>query len=61
MDLFNNLIGIEIGKLFSFWTGDEAISNKVLEYMSTGKLKYLAPLDKDGNIVSVTTIKYTNQ
>lgn len=61
MDLFNNLIGIEIGKLFSFWTGDEAISNKVLEYMSTGKLKYLVPLGPGDTIISNTTLRWTNQ
>lgn len=45
MDLFNNSVGINIGKNESKFISDKNLSNLVFKSLNDGELKYLNPLD----------------
>lgn len=61
MDLFNNNVGIQIGKISSV----ENIKSKVIEAVLLGKCKIIKKdnkgnyLDSDGNVLSVAVLKGT--
>ena len=61
MDIFNNNIGRQIGEPLASNTPNSLIASIVLTYIQNGFVKYLTPIGDNGEILSNTSLKPTNQ
>lgn len=61
MDLHNNGVGQEVGSSYDASDSNALIESAVRAMLDTGQLKYLNPTGTNGQILSTTQIRFTNQ
>lgn len=60
-DFYNNSKGRGIGENYNVSTGNNVISNAVLQALTNGQIKYISPLGPGGYILQNSQLILTNQ